>query len=90
MSKCEYNKRTSKREYCCTSCGLIWFTDKVVANEIICPDCNNSMVDEYPIFACDTFSWFYAHDSVSQALREAGKTIHYYKDHPLYSDKLGG
>ena len=71
-----------KREYCCPECGLIWI-QKVNAgaiNNIVCPECEN----QYN-YACDTFGYAYAAQSIKENLEKNNKKIHYDKEHPFYN-----
>lgn len=72
-----------KREFCCDECGLIWFDTVELANQAVCPECGNSNRNGF-VYACDTFGFAYAYDSIVDMLKENGKKIHYAVDHPLY------
>lgn len=74
-----------KREYCCSECGLIFFAETTVANETICPECNNDRTKK-GLYACDCFGYVYAYGEIVKELEESGKSLHYAKDHPLYKE----
>ncbi len=79
------------REYCCATCGLIWFDDKMRSNDVTCPECESTQSTGDGIYACDTIGWFYANEGVAALLKEQGKSIHYHKDHPWHNkDKQEG
>lgn len=70
---------TYKREYCCCSCGLVWFDES--PRQSGCPEC-----DEYTvIYACDTLSFFYAEEDIKESLKARNRFIHYAQDHPYYN-----
>ncbi|MGN2336502.1 hypothetical protein ACTFIN_00035 [Clostridium cagae] len=76
-----------KREYCCPSCGLIFFAETTVANGTVCPECENSNRTD-GLYACDSFGYAYAYKNIVNYLKERGKKIHYAKDHPLYKSEV--
>ncbi len=70
-----------KREYCCPMCGLIWFAEST--DKIICPECENSN-EKMGVYACDTFGYCYASESIKEHLEKRQRKIHYSKEHPYY------
>lgn len=63
------------REYCCSTCGLIWFAETTIGDTVICPECKNSN----SIYPCDSTTYFYLYDSIVETLNKNGKKIHYEK-----------
>lgn len=73
-----------RREFCCGSCGLIWFSETSVTSDNVCPECNNRGDGELGIFPCDSMGFVYAYDSIIEVLKQKQKKIHYHEEHPLY------
>lgn len=73
-----------EREFCCSKCGLIWFDEKMSANEVECPECKNNQNLQFGIYACDSTGWFYVSESVVESLHSRKLKIHYDRKHPLY------
>lgn len=69
-----------RREFCCSECGLIWFGEENISRVDECPECNANQ----GIYACDTFGYAYASESIVNNLKERGKSIHYAKEHPWF------
>lgn len=79
----------SKREYCCSHCGLIWFGNWERGKFDSCPECKNEQNFEYPIYAVDSTGFVYASEDVVANLVARGKKIHYHKEHPwAYKNEL--
>ena len=76
----------SKREYCCSGCGLIWFAETTTSNSTVCPECGNNNQNGGLIYACDSFAFAYAFNSIEWMLRDEGKKIHVHTDHPKYKN----
>ena len=72
-----------QREFCCEVCGLIWFGEEGMYRKKACPECGN----DKDIYACDTFGYAYAAESIKLSLEAHGKQIHYHKNHPWYIKK---
>lgn len=81
------NQIKYQREFCCSNCGLIWFSETEIANATVCPECGSSNQKDGGIYACDSMGYVYAYVGIVEKLKEEGKTIHYDKKHPLYKSK---
>lgn len=74
-----------RREYCCSKCGLIWFNEYGIGIRPKCPECENPSSIENPIYACDTYAWFYSHKAIESLLKSQDKKLHYHEKHSLYT-----
>ena len=71
---------STKREFCCSVCGLIWFAEADILMARECPECG----ENHYIYACDTFGYSYASKEIKASLKARGRDIHYAKDHPYH------
>lgn len=76
----EFKLPKFKREYCCSNCGLIWFSETVPGQSIICPECKDNH-EESIVYDCSSTTYAYHHEIIEENLKLRGKKIHYHKDH---------